>query len=155
LYLQARPTELSKRCAHLNSHRRSEDVVLTDNNIISFVATRDARTARAFYEGTLGLRLVAEEHFALVFDVNGRMLRIAKTETLSPAPHTVLGWEVESIDAKVKELAARGVMFLRFEGMPQDENGIWASPSGARVAWFKDPDGNNLSLTQFATSGTS
>jgi len=129
--------------------------VLTDNDAISFVATRDAPAARAFYEGTLGLRLVADEHFALVFDVNGRMLRIAKTETLSAAAHTVLGWEVDDISAKVKELAARGVAFLRFEGMPQDESGVWTSPSGARVAWFKDPDGNSLSLTQFQKLGSS
>lgn len=129
--------------------------MLTYDNAISFVATRDADAARAFYEGTLGLRLVADEHFALVFDVNGRMLRIAKAETLSPAAHTVLGWEVDTIEAKVQELATRGVVFLRFEGMPQDENGIWTSPSGARVAWFKDPDGNNLSLTEFPRLGSS
>jgi catechol 2,3-dioxygenase-like lactoylglutathione lyase family enzyme len=127
--------------------------MLTHNNAISFVATRNASAARSFYEGTLGLTLVADEHFALVFNVNGRMLRIAKTESLSPAAHTVLGWEVDDIEAKVKELAARGVAFLRFEGMPQSAAGIWNSPSGARVAWFKDPDGNNLSLTQFPKAG--
>lgn len=127
--------------------------MLTYNNAISFVATRDATTARSFYEGTLGLQLVADEHFALVFNVNGRMLRVAKTETSSPAANTVLGWEVDDIEAKVKELAARGVVFLRYEGMPQDAAGIWTSPSGAQVAWFKDPDGNNLSLTQFPKSG--
>jgi len=129
--------------------------MLTHNNAISFVATRDAEKARVFYEGVLGLRLVAEEHFALVFDVNGRMLRIAKTETLTPAPHTVLGWDVEDIEAKVEELQARGVTFLRFEHMRQDALGIWTSPSEAKVAWFKDPDGNNLSLTQFQKGGPS
>ena len=124
--------------------------MLTNNNAISFVATRDAGAARLFYEGTLGLRFVADEHFALVFDVNRRMLRIARIDELAPAAHTVLGWEVEDIDSAVKELQARGVAFLRFEDMPQDALGIWTSPSGARVAWFRDPDGNNLSLTQFA-----
>jgi catechol 2,3-dioxygenase-like lactoylglutathione lyase family enzyme len=123
--------------------------VLTKNNAISFVATRDSSAARSFYEGTLGLRLVGDEHFALVFEVNGRMLRIVKTDELTPAAYTVLGWEVEEIEAKVKDLRARGVKFLRFDGMPQDAMGIWTSPSGAKVAWFKDPDGNNLSLTQF------
>ena len=123
--------------------------MLTSNNAISFVATRNADAARSFYEGTLGLRLVADEHFALVFEANGRMLRIAKVETLTVAAHTVLGWEVEDIEAKVTELCERGVVFLRFEHMPQDELGIWTSPSGARVAWFNDPDGNNLSLTRF------
>jgi catechol 2,3-dioxygenase-like lactoylglutathione lyase family enzyme len=129
--------------------------VLTNNNAISFVATRNPATARSFYEGTLGLRLVADEHFALVFDVNGRMLRIAKTDELTPAAHTVLGWEVEEIEAKVKDLRARGVAFLRFDDMPQDALGIWTSPSGAKVAWFRDPDGNNLSLTQFALDSVS
>jgi catechol 2,3-dioxygenase-like lactoylglutathione lyase family enzyme len=121
-----------------------------NNNAIAFVATRNPSAARSFYEGTLGLRLVADEHFALVFDVNGRMLRIAKTDALTPAAHTVLGWEVEDIEAKVKDLRARGVAFLRFDHMSQDAFGIWTSPSGAKVAWFNDPDGNNLSLTQFA-----
>ena len=88
--------------------------MLTSNNAISFVATRNADAARSFYEGTLGLRLVADEHFALVFDVNGRMLRVAKVETLTAAAHTVLGWEVEDIEAKVNELRERGVVFLRF-----------------------------------------
>jgi catechol 2,3-dioxygenase-like lactoylglutathione lyase family enzyme len=127
--------------------------VLTNNNAISFVATRNPSAARSFYEGTLGLRLVSDEHFALVFDVNGRMLRIAKTDEFTPAAHTVLGWEVEEIVAAVKDLRARGVAFLRFDGMPQDDLGIWASPSGAKVAWFQDPDGNNLSLTQFGSAG--
>jgi catechol 2,3-dioxygenase-like lactoylglutathione lyase family enzyme len=118
-----------------------EVAVLTNNNAISFVATRNPSAARSFYEGTLGLRLVADEYFALVFDVNGRMLRIAKTGEL-----------VEEIEGKVKDLRARGVAFLRFDNMPQDALGIWTSPSGAKVAWFKDPDGNSLSLTQFSSA---
>jgi catechol 2,3-dioxygenase-like lactoylglutathione lyase family enzyme len=108
-----------------------EVAVLTNNNAISFVATRNPSAARSFYEGTLGLRLVADEYFALVFD---------------------LGWEVEEIEGKVKGLRARGVAFLRFDNMPQDALGIWTSPSGAKVAWFKDPDGNSLSLTQFSSA---
>ena len=123
--------------------------MLTNNNAIYFVATRDASAARSFYEGKLGLRFVAEEHFALVFDLNGRMLRIAKVEELVPAGHTVLGWEVGDIAVAVKELQSRGVEFSRYVGMEQDALGIWTSPSGAKVAWFKDPDDNNLSLTQF------
>ncbi len=127
----------------------NEIVMLNNHNAISFVPTRDTNAARAFYEHTLGLRLIADEHFALVFDVNGRMLRVAKTEFLAPAAHTVLGWDVDDIEASVRELTARGVAFLRFDDMPQSELGVWTSPSGAKVAWFKDPDGNNLSLTQF------
>lgn len=123
--------------------------MLTHNDSVSFVATLDAATSRVFYEETLGLKLIADEHFALVFDLNGHMLRIAKVNELVPANHTILGWHVAEIANAVQDLVARGVIFERFEGMPQDKFGIWASPSGAKVAWFKDPDGNSLSLTQF------
>ena len=126
--------------------------MLTQNEAISFIATRDAAASRAFYEGTLGLHLVSDEPFALVFDLNGHMLRIAKTNDLATAKHTVLGWHVGDIATKVSELVARGVTFERFERLPQDALGIWSSPSGAKVAWFKDPDGNNLSLTEFPTA---
>lgn len=123
--------------------------MLRDNEAVYFLATTDVAASRGFYEGTLGLRLVADEHFALVFDLGGRMLRIAKAQELIPARHTVLGWKVDDIVAKVNELSKRGVRFERFDGMPQDELGIWVSPTGAKVAWFKDPIGNALSLTQF------
>jgi len=123
--------------------------MLRENEAVYFLATTDVAAARVFFEGTLGLRLVADEHFALVFDLGGRMLRIAKAQELTPAGHTVLGWKVDDIAAKVNELSRRGVRFDRFEGMPQDELGIWVSPTGAKVAWFKDPAGKSLSLTQF------
>lgn len=116
---------------------------------IAFVATTDAVRARAFYEGVLGLPFVSDEPFALVFDANGIMLRVFKVTHLAPAGHTVLGWSVAQIDATVDALAARGVTFERYPRMEQDARGVWTSPSGARVAWFKDPDGNVLSLTQF------
>lgn len=123
--------------------------MLTHDDAIAFVATLKPDAARKFYGDVLGLRLVSDEPFALVFDVNGGMLRIAKVDVLTPAGHTVLGWQVDDIESKVDELLGRGVVFERFHGMPQDSRGIWSSPSGARVAWFKDPDGNNLSLTEF------
>jgi len=123
--------------------------MLRENEAVYFLATTDVAAARGFFEETLGLRLVADEHFALVFDLGGRMLRIAKAQELTPARHTVLGWKVDDIAAKVNELSQRGVRFDRFEGMPQDELGVWVSPTGAKVAWFKDPAGNSLSLTQF------
>ena len=116
---------------------------------MTFVATADAKRARAFYEGALGLRFVAEDPFALVFDLAGTMLRIQKVEKLTRQQFTVLGWEVADINAAANELSARGVKFERFPGMPQDELGIWQSPSGAKIAWFRDPDGNTLSLTEF------
>jgi len=124
--------------------------MLGHDNPIAFLATKNADVAREFYAQTLGLRFVADEQFALVFDLNGVMLRIFKVQDLQPARQTVLGWRVADIVAKVKELNERGVTFERFEGMSQDALGIWTSPTGARVAWFRDPDGNALSLTQFA-----
>ncbi len=124
--------------------------MLKKHRPVSFIATLDAEKARVFYEDRLGLTLLANEYFALVFDLNGHTLRIAKVDELAAARHTVLGWEVDDITATVNGLAERGVVFDRFEGMDQDELGIWLSPSGAKVAWFKDPDGNNLSITQLA-----
>jgi catechol 2,3-dioxygenase-like lactoylglutathione lyase family enzyme len=128
--------------------------VLTGSEAIHFVATSRPTEARAFYEGTLGLSLVADEAFALVFSVAGRMLRLAKTQPFEPLRHTVLGWNVPDIALAVAQLRSRGVEFSRFDGMSQDELGIWQSPSGAKVAWFKDPDGNALSLTQFPRGST-
>ena len=122
---------------------------MLNSKIISFVATQNAPSALEFYAGTLGLTLISDDPFALVFDANGTMLRVQKVHELVLAKHTVLGWEVADIAATTKELTARGVHFVRFEGLTQDESGVWTTPSGAKVAWFKDPDGNTLSLTQF------
>jgi catechol 2,3-dioxygenase-like lactoylglutathione lyase family enzyme len=116
--------------------------------LMAFLATRDGARARAFYEGTLGLAVLSDDDFALALDVGGTMLRVQKVETFTPHPFTALGWEVPDVAAAVAALAARGVVFERFAGLDQDARGIWRSPSGARVAWFKDPDGNTLSLTQ-------
>jgi catechol 2,3-dioxygenase-like lactoylglutathione lyase family enzyme len=122
--------------------------VLKSRPIVAFVATTDAKRAKAFYARTLGLRLISEDGFALGFDAGGTMLRVAIVGTLRPAGYTVLGWIVPDIAKGVRDLVKRGVVFQRYEGMPQDELGIWSSPSGARVAWFSDPDGNTLSLTE-------
>jgi catechol 2,3-dioxygenase-like lactoylglutathione lyase family enzyme len=107
--------------------------------------------ARAFYEDVLGLRLVEDaKPFAQVFDANGTMLRVTTVHEHHPAAFTVLGWEVESIESTVEQLTAAGVVFQRYPGLnDSDPLGIWTSPSGARIAWFQDPDGNVLSLTQF------
>ena len=118
-------------------------------NIIGFVSIVDVPRARDFYRDTLGLRLVMEEPpFALVFEANGIMLRLGMAKELPPAHGTVLGWQVPEIAATVKDLAQAGVRFERFAGMDQDELGIWTSPTGAKVAWFKDPDGNILSVSE-------
>ena len=124
--------------------------VLGSEKLMAFVATRDPERAKKFYRGTLGLQLVSEQlPFALVFDANGTMLRVTIVQEMIAAPYTVLGWELPDIAATVRELVAAGVKLERFPGMPQDDHGIWTSPSGAKVAWFKDPDGNVLSVTQF------
>ncbi|HJT88142.1 MAG TPA: VOC family protein [Bryobacteraceae bacterium] len=118
--------------------------------LMAFVATTDHTRARTFYRDILGLHLVAEElPFALVFDAHGTVLRVAIVRELVPAKYTVLGWRVSDIASTVGKLSQVGVRFERYAGMNQDEQGIWASPSGARVAWFLDPDGNTLSLAQF------
>ena len=122
--------------------------MLSTARIVAFVAAADPDRARRFYVETLGLPLLADEPFALVFDANGVMLRVQKVAAVAPAPHTVLGWNVPDVRAAVAALAAKGVAFERFDGMSQDAHGIWTSPSGACIAWFKDPDGNLLSLTQ-------
>ena len=122
---------------------------LARQSVVAFVAARDSDRAKKFYRDTLGLPLTSEElPFALVFDVNGAMPRIAIVEKLSPAPFTVLGWQVPNITDAAKALQKAGVEFLRYPNMPQDDLGIWASPNGAKVAWFKDPDGNTLSISQ-------
>ena len=123
--------------------------MLKTSKAICFVATQHPARARKFYEETLGLKLAEDGPFALVFDANGTMLRVQKVQKLVPATHTVLGWDVPDISAEIQDLSKRGVRFERFEGLPQDESGIWTTPQGAKVAWFKDPDGNVLSLTQF------
>jgi catechol 2,3-dioxygenase-like lactoylglutathione lyase family enzyme len=123
--------------------------MLTSHDLIAFVATKRPDDAKAFYGTVLGLRLVEDSPFALVFDAAGTMLRVQKVRELVPAPHTALGWRVADIRAEVEALAARGVAFERYPGLEQDDLGIWTSPAGGRIVWFRDPDGNVLSLTQF------
>jgi len=119
------------------------------DNPVLFLATANAERARAFYERVLGLAFVADEPPALVFRVGDSMLRIQKVEQVHAAPYTALGWTVSDIRRTAQELRAAGVVFQRYGGMNQDADGIWPAPSGALVAWFRDPDGQVLSLTQF------
>ncbi len=123
--------------------------MLGSEKLVAFVATRDPGRAKEFYGDTLGLRLVSEDQFALVFDAAGTMLRVARVQELAGAQYTVLGWQVRDIVTTTKRLQEAHVVLERYPGMQQDELGIWNSPSGARVAWFKDPDGNTLSITQY------
>jgi catechol 2,3-dioxygenase-like lactoylglutathione lyase family enzyme len=122
--------------------------MLAQAPIIAFVATARPDLARQFYTEVLGLRLTHEDQFALAFDAGGTMLRVTIVQQLQPAGYTVLGWIVHDIHAAVADLRSRGVEFERFGFMQQDADGIWTAPGGARVAWFKDPDGNTLSVTQ-------
>ena len=118
-------------------------------NIIGFITIVDVARAKEFYRDTLRLRLVSEEPpFALVFEANGIMLRLGMGKQLPAFPGTVLGWQVPDIVGAVTELTQAGVRFERYGQMPQDELGIWTTPTGAKVAWFKDPDGNTLSLSE-------
>jgi catechol 2,3-dioxygenase-like lactoylglutathione lyase family enzyme len=122
---------------------------LDGSSLIAFVPTMDLRRARAFYSETLGLPVTDESPFACVFDASGTTLRLTPVRKLSRTRYTVLGWKVADIVATVVALGAAGVAFVRYRGMDLDEAGIWTAPSGDRVAWFQDPDGNMLSLTQF------
>ena len=118
-------------------------------DVMAFAATIDAARAVEFYRDTLGLSLIGEDGFAAAFDAHGIMLRVTSVpKPLTPQPFTVLGWKVPDISAAVKGLAAAGVKFERYMDS-QDDLNIWTAPGGAKVAWFKDPDGNILSITQF------
>jgi catechol 2,3-dioxygenase-like lactoylglutathione lyase family enzyme len=123
--------------------------MLGSSHIVAFAAATDLNRARAFYEQVLGLPVGEQNDFACVIDEHGTMLRITAVPEVGRADYTVLGWRVADIAAAVRGLAARGVVFLRYDGMYQDEDGVWTAPSGDKVAWFADPDGNILSLTQF------
>ncbi|MFZ0294509.1 MAG: VOC family protein [Candidatus Sulfotelmatobacter sp.] len=116
-------------------------------DIVAFVPTKDSEKARAFYEGVLGLRFVKDDGFALVMSANGIMVRVSKAE-FTPAQFTILGWQVTDIEKKAAELQAKGVKFERFGFFEQDQLGIWTASTGDKVAWFKDPDGNTLSISQ-------
>jgi catechol 2,3-dioxygenase-like lactoylglutathione lyase family enzyme len=123
-------------------------MTLESAQLVAFAGATDLGRARDFYQGVLGLPLDHEDGFACVFRVGEMRLRVTRVDEVARAPYTVLGWTVPDIDATIRELSARGVEFERYEGMSQDELGAWSAPSGARVAWFRDPDGNTLSIQQ-------
>jgi catechol 2,3-dioxygenase-like lactoylglutathione lyase family enzyme len=116
--------------------------------LIGFVPTNDSKRARDFYEGKLGFQFVSDDQFALVMQAGESMIRIAKAANFTPAQYTVMGWEVTDIETMVKWLNGRGVAFEKYPLVQDRELGIWTTPNGDKVAWFKDPDGNVLSLSQ-------
>ncbi len=116
--------------------------------VVTFLLTANPETALTFYRDTLGLTFVRDDGFALVFDMHGVTLRIAKAPQFTPAQHTVLGWEVEDILVAQEGLRRKGITFEIYPNMGQDERAICTFPNGDMVAWFKDPDGNLLSISQ-------
>ncbi len=122
--------------------------MLAGNKMVGFVPTKDSAKAREFYEGKLGFQFVSDDPFALVVKAGESSIRIAKAKEFTPAPYTVLGWEVPDVAAVVRWLTDRGVVFEKYAFVQDQELGIWTTPNGDKVAWFKDPDGNVLSVSQ-------
>ncbi len=118
--------------------------------MIGFVATASPEQAKQFYGERLGLALVEETPFAIVFESGNTVIRVQITKQVQPPPYTSLGWEVGNIAETASALSDTGMQFEQFEGLKQDTLGVWNSPDGSKVAWFRDPDGNLLSLTQSA-----
>jgi catechol 2,3-dioxygenase-like lactoylglutathione lyase family enzyme len=124
--------------------------MLADCDVIGFIPTKDAAQARKFYEETLGLRFLSGDIFAVVMEANRTMIRIVQVKDFTAFPFTILGWKVQNIEEEVETLNRRGITFHRYNWLQQGESGIWTAPGGAKVAWFHDPDGNVLSLSQHA-----
>jgi catechol 2,3-dioxygenase-like lactoylglutathione lyase family enzyme len=122
--------------------------MLASMEMVGFILTKDYEAARAFYEGKLGFEFVSLDQFALVMRTEKNMIRIVKVPTLTALRSTVLGWEVDDIETIVTWLAGRGVVFEKYPFVQDQERGIWTTPNGDKVAWFKDPDGNVLSVSQ-------
>ena len=123
--------------------------MLATEKLVAFAATTDAARAAAFYGGVLGLPIRSEDTFAIAFDAHGVELRLQKVERLNPHPFTALGWQVGDIARVVDQLTAAHIAMERYPWLDQDGAGVWTAPSGARVAWFKDPDGNLISVAQY------
>jgi predicted enzyme related to lactoylglutathione lyase len=124
--------------------------VLSAAPFIGFIPVRDLSTARTFYEETLGLEVTDVSPFAVAIRAGEAMVRLTRVDEFRPQPFTIAGWEVADMDTTIDALSARGVTFARYDGIGQDERGIWSTPGGDQVAWLTDPDGNTLSLTSFS-----
>lgn len=123
--------------------------------LVAFVGSCDLDRSDRFYRGLLGLERIEATPFANAYDAHGTMLRVTRVEAVVRDSYTVLGWAVTDIDEAVASLSARGLAFRRYEPLTHDAAGIWSAPGGARVAWFEDPDGNTLSLSQFSATAQS
>ena len=122
--------------------------MLSDKKLKAFIPTINPGKSKEFYQNVMGLTLLSEDGHGLEFDSNGTVLRITVVESFTPHPFTVLGWDVDNLKSSITELTDKGVLFEKYDFFIQDALGIWTSPGGTKVAWFKDPDGNLLSLTQ-------
>jgi catechol 2,3-dioxygenase-like lactoylglutathione lyase family enzyme len=122
--------------------------MLASGKMVGFLLTRDYEKARSFYEGKLGLEFVSLDQFAMVMKVGGHHVRVSQAPEFTPVQSTVLGWDVPDIEAVVAWLTQRGVAFEKYPFVQDQERGIWTTPDGSKVAWFKDPDGNILSVSQ-------
>jgi catechol 2,3-dioxygenase-like lactoylglutathione lyase family enzyme len=122
--------------------------MLSQSPLVAFIPTKDATRARGFYEQVLGLRFISEDSFAIVMDANGTMVRIVRVGDFTPFPFTILGWQVNDIHKIVAEMTGKDVNFTRYPYFEQSPDGVWTAPGGAKVAWFTDPDGNTLSISQ-------
>jgi catechol 2,3-dioxygenase-like lactoylglutathione lyase family enzyme len=122
--------------------------MLADKELKAFVPTLNANKAKSFYKDILGLQLISEDDYGLEFDANGTLLRVIIVQDLKPQLFTVLGWNVGDIGSTIRSLNKKGIICEKYEFLQQDNLGVWISPGGSKVAWFKDPDGNVLSLTE-------
>lgn len=122
--------------------------MISASKLIGFIPTQDAERALNFYRDTLGLRFISDDSFAIVMESNGAMIRLVRVDEFTPAPYTILGWQIDDIERTVKDLVGKGLVFQRYSFLQQSEDGIWTAPGGAKVAWFHDPDGNTLSFSQ-------
>ena len=122
--------------------------MLADKKLKAFIPTVHPAKAKFFYRDVLGLELLSEDKFALEFNANGTLLRVITVQELTPYPFTALGWNVDDIVATIKALNNKNIFCEKYGFFEQDDLGIWISPNGSKVAWFKDPDGNTLSLTE-------
>jgi len=129
---------------------RYDRSMLGGQPLMAFIPVSDLDAAKSFYGEVLGLHVRTEDPYAVVFDAGGTMLRLVQVDALQPQPFTIAGWQVPDMGMAIDSLTSRGVEFTRFEGMDQDERAVWSTPGGDQVAWFKDPDGNTLSLTWLA-----
>jgi catechol 2,3-dioxygenase-like lactoylglutathione lyase family enzyme len=127
---------------------QSQKLLPDGAKLVAFILITNPERAQAFYSGVLGLKFLRNDGFALVFDSHGNMLRAAIAQSVNPSHNTVLGWEVPDISAAASKLAEAGVELKRLPGRKQDDLGIWTAPDGSKVAWFQDPDGNWLSISQ-------